>query len=109
VSLWLKQDINRLHGLLRLSEAPHFACGVYLCVVYDCGDLLCFHETNCPGTETRCEVKVVTMVTVNAPAFCMWVEICCSVGGTDVGSTFLRYVGEFLPDYTVSHPRTDYS
>ena len=26
-----------------------------------------------------------------------------------MGCTLLRYVGEFLPDYTVSHPGTEYS
>jgi hypothetical protein len=59
--------------------------------------------------ETRCELKVRTVVTMKASLFCIRVEIYWRFEGTDVGCTLLRYVGEFLPDYTVSHPRTEYS
>ena len=59
--------------------------------------------------ETRCELKVQLVVTMRASLFCIWEEIYCRFGGTDVGCTLLRYVGEFLPDYMVSHPRTEFS
>jgi len=59
--------------------------------------------------EIRCELKVRTVVTMKASLFCIRVEIYRPFGGNYVGCTLLRYVGEFLPDYTVSHPRSEYS
>jgi len=59
--------------------------------------------------ETRCELKVRTVVTMKTSLFSIRAEIYLRFRGNNVGCTLFRYVGEFLPDYTVSHPRTEYS
>ena len=59
--------------------------------------------------ETQCELKVRTVVTMKTSLSYIRVEIYWRFGGIYEGCTLLRYVREFLPDYTVSHPGTKYS
>jgi hypothetical protein len=108
VLVWMKHDIYTVLAILGHSEAPHFAYGVYLCVACDCGNNVAIIPINqiILMIETRCELKVRMMVTMKASLFCIRVEIYWPFGGNYVGYTLLRYVGEFLPDYTVSHPKS---
>lgn len=83
----MKQGIYTLHVILRDSEDPHFACGVYSCVACDCGNNAINQKIL--TIQTRCELKVRTVVTMKATLFCIRVEIYCRNGGTDVGCTLL--------------------
>jgi len=72
VLVWMKHIYTVLE-ILRHSEAPHFAYGVYLCVACDCGN----NTINqiILMIETRCEFKVRAVVTMKASLFCIRVEI----------------------------------